>query len=97
LITFCDGADRSHLTIRDQRPAQSHHLPWGRLTRPPVSSCIYLWLSPELFDRNAFEQLHEKTRETIAKSPEYEAIVSHRPLEISPETVPDDLNDSIPF
>jgi type I restriction enzyme M protein len=28
LITFRDGADSSHFTIRDQKPAQIHHLLW---------------------------------------------------------------------
>jgi hypothetical protein len=70
----------------------------GQTVKNPINPCIYMWLTPDLFDRKVFELLHEKTRETIAKSPEYQAIVSGKPIEaMSENPAPDELDDSIPF
>lgn len=75
----------------------------GQKAKPPLNTCIYLWLDHNLFDKTVFEMLHEKTRETIAKSPEYDAIVSGRPLPQHDErnppsrTTAEDMSDSVPF
>jgi hypothetical protein len=72
----------------------------GQTVGEPVNPCLYLWLTPELFDGHAFEQLHEKTRETIAKSPEYQAISRRETLERGSENPAEgleDMNDDVPF
>ena len=68
----------------------------GQKGIPPVNTQIYLWLSPELFDKQTFELLHEKTRQMIEKSPEYEAIMTGKPL-MREASADDDMNDPIPF
>lgn len=69
----------------------------GQQAKPPLNPMVYLWLEPALFDKQVFELLHEKTRETIAKSPEYDAIIHGRPLTETENPVPDDMNDDVPF
>lgn len=68
----------------------------GQQVKTPLNPVVYLWLEPALFDKTAFELLHEKTREQIAKSPEYDALIHGRPLSENPAP-DDDLNDPCPF
>jgi hypothetical protein len=68
----------------------------GQTGKPPINACIYLWLTLDLWDPKVYELLHERTRETIAKSPEYQAIATGRPMTTQPEPAPD-LSDDIPF
>jgi hypothetical protein len=71
----------------------------GQTVGDPVNSVLYLCLSAQRFDKQVFESLHERTRETIAKSPEYQAIVSGRPIEAAAASarVEEDMNDAVPF
>jgi hypothetical protein len=72
----------------------------GQTVSSLVNPLVYVWLSPDRFDSAAFESLHEKTRETIAKSPEYQAIASGKPIAppaASAAAHDDDLADPIPF
>jgi hypothetical protein len=70
----------------------------GQATKPPLNPVVYLWLEPTLFDKQVFELLHEKTREQIAKSPEYEAVTTGRPLKAENENpAPDDMDQDVPF
>jgi hypothetical protein len=69
----------------------------GQATKPPLNPIIYLWLEPALFDRTVFDMLHEKTREQIIKSPEYEIAIGKRPKPENENPAPDDMNDDVPF
>lgn len=64
----------------------------GQKVPGAYNKLIYVWLDSQLFDRDAFESLHEKTREQIAKSPEYGAIVNGKP---PPTSLADELDDEI--
>jgi hypothetical protein len=70
----------------------------GQAKKHPINPCVYLWLEPTLWDPKIFELLHEKTRETIAKSPEYECVTTGKPIRTESENpAPADMNDEIPF
>jgi hypothetical protein len=77
-------------------------VPKGMTVGGPEGPTVYLWLSPEEFDRKAFDSLSDKLKEQISKSPEYQAIITGKPIETAPP--PDDgyhagvdPNDEIPF
>lgn len=71
----------------------------GHVQAPPLNPCLYLWLEPALFSTQIFETLGERLRDTIMRSPEFQSIVSGKPLEkpADDRSPPDDLNDDIPF
>lgn len=46
----------------------------------PQNEMAFLWLSADEFDRHAFDGLSEKLKLKIAKSPEYQAITSGKPV-----------------
>lgn len=48
----------------------------GMHTPEPKNALECLWLSPDLFDQELFDNLSEKMQETIKQAPEYEEIVS---------------------
>lgn len=67
---------------------------------PPVKADLsagFVWLDPALFDQAAFDALHEKTREQIAKSPEYQALISGKPASAPAAAGGGDDVDDIPF
>lgn len=46
-------------------------LPKGTPEPKPEGDLVYLWLDPDLFDRDVFGKLSDYMQETIKKSPEY--------------------------
>lgn len=67
--------------------------PKGTELKPLVNEKRFLILDNEQFNPKVFESLHEKLRETIASSPEYQAIKAGKPV----ERLNEELNDEIPF
>lgn len=67
--------------------------PKGTPLKALVNEKKKLILTPEEFDVKVFESLHEKMRETIAASPEYQAIKSGKPI----QNVVEEFDDEIPF
>ena len=63
-----------------------------------VNPLAFIWLSPDEFSKHDFEALSEKLKIKIAKSPEYQALISGRPM-ARDEAVSNgaDFSDDIPF
>lgn len=53
-------------------------LPKGMSAGTLINEAIYLWLSPEGFDRTVFDKLSDGLKSTISKSPEYAVLISGR-------------------
>ena len=76
-------------------------LPKGLKTPALINPVVYIWLSKEEFNKNAFDGLTDGLKAIIQASPEFKALSD--PERISDEGVPagprDDvpLNDEIPF
>lgn len=51
-------------------------MPKGMTAGSLINDEVYLWLSPEGFDRAVFEKLSDGLKATISKSPEYQALIS---------------------
>lgn len=83
-----DGNKRTNITAVSA-------LPKGTQLQPLVNDKLAVILSPEDFKPDQFAKLHEKTRETIAKSPEYQAIKSGKPM--PQHATAGELDDEIPF
>lgn len=54
----------------------------GQKVPAPQNASNYVWLDAGEFDNVAFENLHEKTREQITKSPEYQALITDKPVPV---------------
>jgi hypothetical protein len=50
-------------------------LPKGMTAGSLINDAVYLWLSPEGFDKAVFEKLSDSLKATIAKSPEYQDLI----------------------
>lgn len=63
----------------------------------PSNPIVFVWLSPDEFNKAAFDGLSDRIKETIMKSPEYQALVSGKPVAHSDLHAGADPDDEIPF
>src|SRR3990167_822736 len=76
-------------------------LPKGMTCAPLVNPTVYLALTPDRFDREAFSKLSENLQNKIKASPEYQALVNPVPAERIVDEGYEQMNgfepDLIPF
>jgi len=72
-------------------------LPKGMSVGTPENDKLYLWLSYDEFDKDAFMKLSEKMREIIIKAPEYKAAITGEDVETQSFHAGVDPDDEIPF
>jgi hypothetical protein len=78
-------------------------LPKGMIVGKLETPTLYLWLSHEEFDKDAFMKLSEKMRIIIAKAPEYKAVLTGEDVDIEGldpgghDSYDMDPSDDIPF
>jgi hypothetical protein len=70
-------------------------MPKGMPVPTAESELIYLWLDPDLFDREAFGKLSDYMQELIKKAPEYSFALSTSKTQ--PEHIAGGMDDEIPF
>jgi len=74
----------------------------GTKVPKPVNPLICFSLEPGEYDPKVYAQLSDRTRETIASSPEYRALVSPEPADHDADshpfgTTPEGEDDEVPF
>lgn len=72
-------------------------LPKGMTVGGPENRITYLWLSPDEYDPAVFEALSDGLKDTIRKSPEYQAIISGKSVAHQQLDPGHDPDDEIPF
>ena len=75
-------------------------LPKQMTVGAPENAIMFVWLSAEEFNHDAFNMLSDRLKETIMRSPEYRAVVTGEDVETVQSTAThpaDDFEDSIPF
>jgi hypothetical protein len=91
-VVHKDGTNGTFANITAISP-----LPKG-MDRPsaPFNTLTYLALEKDGFDKSVFDAMHEKTKEQIMLSPEYQELVEGRTRPV-PENGHQDMDDEIPF
>lgn len=69
----------------------------GQTAPPPVNKPVYVWLSHELFDAEAFDSLPDGLKNKIMQSPEYKRLIGADPTNGAARPVSADMDDAIPF
>jgi hypothetical protein len=72
-------------------------LPKGMTVGGPSNDTLFVWLDVEDFDEAAFNKLSDRVKETIQKSPEYKALKSGVPADLSGYHAGVDPDDVVPF
>lgn len=77
--------------------ASISRLPKGMEKPEPEGDLIYIALQEDRFNQVAFDALSDKMRDTIAKSAEYQAVISGGTAQSQSSDSMDDIDDEIPF
>lgn len=72
-------------------------LPKGMTVGAPTNSAVFVWLTPDQFDKGQFDKLSDNLKAMIEKSPEYKAVTTGKPVEHAAQTSNLDPDDEIPF
>lgn len=76
-------------------------LPKGMDAGEPENERVFLWLDPELFDKDAFAKLSDNLRDTVRSSPEYQQVTNGEVRESYADAdnggVTGHLDEDVPF
>jgi hypothetical protein len=72
-------------------------LPKQMAVGAPTQPSVFVWLTADQFDAKEFDKLSDGLKDTIRKSPEYQAVTTGKPVAHTQLNAGQDPDDEIPF